>query len=135
MDLSKELKKIDQYIGIETEKFNEHYTFLLNNFHTEEEKKQINDYVENALLDLKVDIGNAVDEIGVKVQLLKVSEIVSMSYIAKNYFHKTRQWFYKKVNGSPVNGQPTKFTPAEIDTLNFALQDISKELGSTVISL
>jgi hypothetical protein len=39
------------------------------------------------------------------------------------------------VNGSIVNGKPAKFTPAEIDTLNYALQDISKKIGSTVISL
>jgi hypothetical protein len=135
MNLNEELKKIDQYIGQDTEKFNAHYSFLLDNFRSEEEKKQINDYVEDSLKALTVDIGIAVDEIGIKVQLLKVSEIVSMSYIAKEYFHKTRQWLYKKVNGNFVNGKPAKFTESEIRTLNFALQDISKQIGSTVIPL
>jgi hypothetical protein len=80
-------------------------------------------------------IGKSVGELEVKVQLVKISEIVAMSYISKNYFHKTRQWLYKKINGSPVNGKPAKFTEKELDTLNYAIQDISKKLGSTIISL
>jgi len=42
---------------------------------------------------------------------------------------------YQKINGCSVNGKPAKFTPEEISTLNFALQDISKDIGSTVIKI
>ena len=71
----------------------------------------------------------------VKMQLMEVTEIVSLSYIAKNYFHKTRTWLYQKINGNKVNGKEASFTKEEINTLNYAIQDISKKLGSTVISL
>ena len=137
MKLSEELKKIDQYIGsgIDTDmdKFNEYYTYLVAKYPSE--KTQIDSYIELSLQSFTTEIGKAVDEIGVKVQLMKVSEIVSMSYIAKNYFRRTRQWLYKKINGNMVNGKPAKFTDSEIKTLNFAIQDISKQLSSLSISL
>jgi len=133
MKLSEDLKKIDQYIGVDTDKFNEHYNYLIANYPSD--KKQIDDYIESLLIGFTAEVGKAVDEIGVKVQLMKVSEIVSMSYIAKNYFHRTRQWMYKKINGNLVNGKPARFTESEISTLNFALKDISKQLGSLSISL
>lgn len=133
MNLKEELKKIDQLVGGDTEKLKEQYLLLIQNF--PEEKEQIDDYLQSAMTRQTQNIGKSVDELEVKVQLLEISEIVSMSYIAKNYFHKTRQWLYKKINGSPVNGKPAKFTEEELETLNFAIQDISKKLGSTVISL
>jgi hypothetical protein len=132
MTLLEELKEIDQYVGTDTDKFNEYYVYLVSRYPSD--KKQIDDYVEASLQALTSEIGEAVNELEVKVQLIKVSEIVSMSYIARNYFNRTRQWLYKKINGSRVNGKPAKFTGSEIDMLNFAIQDISKKLGSTVIS-
>ena len=70
----------------------------------------------------------------VKEQLEKVSNIISMSYIAKNYFNKSKSWFSQRVNEFDVNGKPAKFTPEEIDTLNFAISDISNKLGSFRVS-
>jgi len=135
MELLDELKKIDRYVGEDPDKFKECYKSLLEKYPSETDKKQIIDYIESALSNFTKEIDCAVNEIGVKVQLMKVSEIVSMSYIAKNYFHRTRQWLYKKINGNMVNGKPAKFTDSEIKTLNFAIQDISKQLGSLSISL
>jgi hypothetical protein len=128
-----ELEQIRQYIGTDTDKFNEYYKYLVDKY--PEKKQQIEDCVEESLRCLTDEINESVNEIGMKVQLLKISEIVSMSYIARHYFNRTRQWLYKKVNESKVNGKPARFTESEINTLNFAIQDISKQLGSTVISL
>jgi hypothetical protein len=132
MNLKEELKKIDQYIGGDTEMLKQQYTLLLKNF--PDEKEQIDNYLQKAMSRLTDNIGKSVDELEIKMQLVEISEIVSMSYIAKNYFQKTRQWLYKKINGSSVNGKPSKFTDKELETLNYAIQDISKKLGSTVIS-
>ena len=41
MKLSDELKKSDRYIGTDTEKFNEYYTYLVAEYSLEEERKQI----------------------------------------------------------------------------------------------
>jgi len=135
MELLNDLKMIDQYIGKDSEKFQACYASLLAKYPSDIEKKQIVEYVEKAMSDLVKEIDTSVNEIGVKVQLLKVYEMVSMSYIAKTYFNRTRQWLYKKVNGSLINGKPAKFTPEEIKQLNFAFQDMGKQLGSISISL
>lgn len=58
----------------------------------------------------------------------------SLSYIAKNYFGKSKQWLNNKINGCIVNGKPSKFTEDEKKRLNHALNDLSKKLGSIRIS-
>ena len=91
--------------------------------------------VEKELKESGEKIDAFIEDATIKLQLGKVSQIISLSYIAQKYFHKTRNWLYQKINGCTVNGKPAKFTPEEIATLNFALQDISKEIGSTVIKI
>ncbi|MBO7192286.1 MAG: DUF5053 domain-containing protein [Bacteroidales bacterium] len=51
--------------------------------------------------------------------------------MAKSYFGKSRQWLYQRVNGLLVNGKQAQFTPAELETLNFALKDMGEKLSST----
>ena len=72
-------------------------------------------------------------ELTVKEQLKDISEVVSLSYIAKKYFGKSRAWLYQRINGNVVRGQVYKLSPEEIDTLNFALHDISNKIGSLSI--
>ena len=72
-------------------------------------------------------------QLKVKEQMSEISEIISMSYIAKTYFNKTRGWMSQRMNELNVNGHPAQFTPEEIETINFALKDISKKLGSIAI--
>ncbi len=70
----------------------------------------------------------------VKEQLEQVSNIISMTYIAKIYFNKSRSWLSQRINELDVNGKPAKFLPEEINTLNYAIQDISEKLGTVRIS-
>jgi len=67
-------------------------------------------------------------------RLSQISDIISMSYIARNYFNKSKSWLSQRVNEFEVNGKPAKFTPEEVSTLNFAFNDISKKIGSVRIS-
>lgn len=71
-----------------------------------------------------------VKQIRVREQLEDALPILPLSYIAEHYFKKSRQWLYQKINGNIVNGKPAQFTDEEINTLNTALQDISKKIGS-----
>jgi hypothetical protein len=70
----------------------------------------------------------------IKDQILQVSEIISMSYIAKNYFKKSKSWMSQRINEVDVNGKPAGFKPEEISTLNFAFKDISEKIGAFSIS-
>lgn len=81
--------------------------------------------------------GNRIDfieeQINLKLKLQEVTEIISLSYIAKNYFHKTRQWLYQRINGNKVGGKKLTLTEDQLKTLDFALKDISKKIGSLSI--
>ena len=63
----------------------------------------------------------------IRQQLGEVPEILSMSYIAKTYFGKSRTWLYQRINGNKVNGKPAYFTRSERKQLQDALQDIGKK--------
>jgi hypothetical protein len=134
MELRKELEKLNALKSIDTEKFEAQYLSIKERFTSPDDIQQIDEYVGKLLSESAEKIDAFIDE-SVKNQLEKVSQIISLSYISRQYFNKTRTWLYQKVNGSAVNGKPARFTPEEISTLNFALKDISKQIGSTVITL
>jgi len=75
-----------------------------------------------------------IKELKIKEQINKISEMISMAYIAKNYFNKSKSWMSQRINELDVNGKPAKFTSEEVDRLNFAIQDISSKLGTVRIS-
>ena len=134
MNLQAELEKLKElYFGENSELFEKQYLSISDNF--PDELEEVNNYMKN-VIDSSIAKKQAfIEETKIKMQLMEVTEIVSLSYIAKKYFNKTRTWLYQKVNGNKVNGKAAVFTQEEISTLNFAIQDISKKLSSTVISL
>ena len=135
MKLNDELIKLKGYMDSNDEsKAEKQIDFIRANFTSEKDKKAIENFISSGLKDLTKYTDDVINDLEVKIQLLEVAEIVSLSYIAKNYFHKTRQWLYQKLNGNIVNGKPAKFTRDEINTLNHALKDISKKIGSIAIS-
>lgn len=74
-------------------------------------------------------------KLNVKNALNEVSDFISLSYVAEKYFGKTKSWLYQRINENIVNGKPAKFTEEEIETLNYALQDLSKKIGSVRIAI
>ena len=73
-------------------------------------------------------------EVDIKTQLKEASEIVSLSYIAKTYFGKKKEWLYQRINGNIINGKPAAFTEDQKKQLNAAFRDISKKIGSVTVS-
>lgn len=73
-------------------------------------------------------------EVDIKMQLKEASEIVSLSYIAKTYFGKKKEWLYHRINGNIINGKPAAFTEDQKKQLNAAFRDISKKIGSVTVS-
>lgn len=66
----------------------------------------------------------------VREQIESVLPAISISYISKEYFHKSKEWFYQRLNGNIVNGKPAAFTEEEIKTLNLAFKDLGKKISS-----
>ena len=89
------------------------------------------DFQEKMLASIQ-DTNKKLEEILLKEKLGKILPAISVSYISKQYFQKTPQWFYQRLNGNVVNGKPAKFSNTELDTLRLALTDISKELMQSV---
>lgn len=65
----------------------------------------------------------------------EITKMVSMAYIAKKYFGKSRSWLAHKLNGNTVNGKAAQFSDEELSTLKSALSDMSQKLGSMSVSL
>jgi hypothetical protein len=87
------------------------------------------------LVESAKDTADKATELAMKQKLRDIIPAVSLVYIAKTYFNKTDAWLYQRINGNVVNGKPARFTPDEIDKLKYALNDLSKKLGSVSISL
>lgn len=98
-----------------------------------EDKKIIADYLINELSEINLDISAINKEVTLKEQLKDISEVVSLSYIAKRYFGKSRSWLYQRINGNKIRGKIYTLSPEEIDTLNTALKDISNKINSLSI--
>ena len=71
------------------------------------------------------------DAVLIRQQMEDILPFISLAYMAKTYFGKSRQWLYQRVNGLMVNGKPAQFTQAELDILNHALRDMGQKLVST----
>ena len=119
--------------GKNNEAFEKQATFIYENFTSESDRREIDLFIESELSNISNRVENTIKEAEIRLQLMDVKEIVSLSYIAKHYFHKTRSWLHQKINGNMKNGKPCSFTNDELGTLNFALQDIAKKIGSIAI--
>ena len=68
-------------------------------------------------------------------QLEPILPYISLSTIAEQYFGKSRQWLYQRINGNIVNGKPAKLTSGEKDVLKNAISDIIQKLQGVKTSL
>ncbi len=111
------------------------------NANSDEERKQIDlemqklfekdgDAFANGMLELAKETADKAEELVLRDKLESVLPIVSVSYIAKTYFNKSRYWLYQRINGNVVNGKKAKLTQSEIRTLETAFKDISEKIGS-----
>ena len=133
MALKDELLALKPLLGTDSPEFYTKMREIAAKYNSEEDKKAIADFVSERLqnIDRKLDV---IEESAIKLQLQEVAEIVSLSYLAKKYFNKSRSWLYQRLNGNLVNGKPARFTKEELQTFNNALQDISQKIGSLSIS-
>lgn len=99
---------------------------------TPEEEMLVEDFVGSRLSPLASDIERLHDE-ATKLQLGEIGDMINLSYIAKNYFKKSRAWLSQRINGNIVNGKPCRFTPDELDIFNAALRDMSARLSCVAV--
>ena len=91
-------------------------------------------FAEAMCSSLKESVGRAT-KLAIKEKLKDITPAVSLAYISKTYFKKSENWIYQRLNGNRINGKTAAFTHDEIDTLKFALNDLSQRLSSVSVSL
>lgn len=62
--------------------------------------------------------------------LREVLPAVSVAYIARQYFGRSRAWLTQRINGNEVNGKRATFTPEELHIMRAALRDLSAKLSA-----
>lgn len=75
-------------------------------------------------------LAHEVKEMTIREKLGEGYEMIPFSFIAREYFGKSPAWLLQRVNGYKVNGKPCAFNEEERKKFNFALQDLSKRIGS-----
>ena len=75
------------------------------------------------------------DEMIFRAKLGELSDALSLSYIEKKYFGKSRGWLMQKVNGNMVNGRVATFTDEERRQFRDALQDLSEKMSAVAMTL
>lgn len=105
---------------------------------TERERKAYLEVTEKALQETVKEARRFVERAEdalLRDKLGKIPEVISLSYIAKKYFGKSRNWLYQRINGYLVNGKPARFTDEERKKFVAAINDISDMLKKTSLSL
>ena len=97
---------------------------------SEEEKKSVCEAVDKDFKEIHAEIEDIKQTINIRKILEPILPAISISYLSKNYFHKTPQWFYQRMNGNKINGKSVKFSDSEVQTLHFAIRDIGKQLST-----
>ncbi|MDR1755789.1 MAG: DUF5053 domain-containing protein [Culturomica sp.] len=92
------------------------------------------DAFASAMVELARESADQAAELNLRNKLKDVVPAVSLAYIAKSYFGKTRQWLYQRINGTIVNGKPAKFSREELKILEDAFNDMGNKLISLHIS-
>lgn len=80
-----------------------------------------------------VAIKDELQDIKLTLELGDVANALSLSYIAKAYFGKSKNWLYQRLNGYKVNGKPAQFTEEERKRFAEALLDLSRQINETAL--
>lgn len=132
--LKDELKELQALLDNPTEEnealFQNRVFEIKQKYPSKEEANVIGDFILKCYADINNSLNEIEKEISVRQQLEEVKEVISLSYIAKKYFGKSRQWLNNRINGCIVNGKQCQFSEEEKERLNYALSDIGKLLGS-----
>ncbi len=129
--MKEELEQLKQELG--TSAFDEHLDRMKGLYTSDADKALINEYVMQMLENIGTELHEVNKELETIQAVKSISEMISFKYIAETYFKKSKAWFSQRLNGNKVHGKVCRFSDAELDTLRFALKDISEKIGSLSI--
>ena len=102
---------------------------------TEEEKREFAEILSNKAQQTIDQSQALIDEYDFKQALKDIVPAITWSYIAEEYFNKSRSWFSQRMNGYHVNNKVATFTDDEIDYLSDSLLDLSERIKKSAFLL
>ncbi|MBR2630044.1 MAG: DUF5053 domain-containing protein [Bacteroidaceae bacterium] len=137
--LQEELKELGAIMNATTDendtRYQEKFLYIKENYTTSEDAEAIADFMLSRFDSLNNKVEEFKKQLSIQEQFEQVKDIVSVSYIAKNYFGKSAAWLQQRIYGYKVRGKVYSLSNEDVNTFNHALQDISKRIGSLQISL
>ena len=130
-NLKKELEQLKVELG--TPAFDAHLERIQGVYNSFEEKALVSEYVMLMLGGIGEELNEVKEGLDTLETVKGISSMISFKYIAETYFKKSKSWFSQRLNGNVVHGRVCCFNDDELHTLRFALQDISKKIGSLSI--
>ena len=114
----------------EDEKRKEEIVKLLESTDSPEQRKMVDEMAKHSI----EQIGEDLQEIEQEVLRGKIDEriyrLTPWGYIAKEYFGKSAAWLSQRINGTPVRGQVYTLNEEQKQTLNRAMREVGKLIGS-----
>lgn len=130
-----ELREIFRNITPETEEeYKKRFLSIQERYSSPEDNEAINEFMMSLYKVMDEKAEEVERLLTIQEQLRPFKEILPMSYIARTYFGKSSAWLQQRIYGYKVRGKVYTLSEKDIDTLNFALQDISKKIGSLSIT-
>lgn len=139
MGIDREIDKLlDEFLQLDTDEqrgpFRDKIAHTLSE-KTEEEKREFAESLSNRAQET-IDLSQAlIDEHDFKQALKDIVPALTWSYIAEEYFNKSRSWFSQRMNGYHVNNKAAAFTDEEIDLLSDSLLDLSERIKKSALLL
>lgn len=138
MALKDDLKKLNEIARSDAPDAMERYTALSDEitakYRSPEDASEIADFLLNGYKELGQEAEEMINYVTVKQQIAPYADIIPLGYIAKKYFGKSTAWLSQRINGTKVRGKVYTLSKEDLETFNFALQDISRKLGSISIA-
>jgi hypothetical protein len=101
----------------------------------EDEKKEVQRIFLESREAVIQDAQEVLEELKLQKELEQVAQYVSMSYIAKKSFGKSRQWLNNRIKGNLVNGKPASFSKNELKQFSSTLFQLSDEIRNTALRI
>lgn len=130
-----ELRKVFRDITPETEEeYKRRFLSIQERYTSSEDAETISEYMMSCYQIMDENIEEVDRLLTIQEQLKPIKEILPISYIARTYFGKSSAWLQQRLYGYKVRGKVYKLSEKDLCTFNNALQDISKRIGSLVIT-
>ena len=129
MALKDDLKKLNEIAHSDAPDAMERYTALSDEITAKYQSPE-----DASEIELGQEAEEMINYMTVKQQIAPYADIIPLGYIAKKYFGKSTAWLSQRINGTKVRGKVYTLSKKDLETFNFALQDISRKLGSISIA-